>query len=88
MIKIIGRSYLKDHWIRHPETEDVLKAWFYRFQNTAYKDAGKIIENPYKTRALNLKLTPYFFLLADFHEDLEVLRIRDIETFCKDGSSV
>lgn len=81
MIKIIGRSYLVDYWSRHPETEDILKAWFYQSQNTFCQNKEKVIQNFPKTKILNLQLAPSVFLLVKFHEKLKVLRILSIGTF-------
>ena len=86
MIKVIGRAYLKEYWKRHPETEDILKAWFYRIQNSSDETIEKIIGNLPETRALNLQLTPSIFLLAHFHERLEVFWIRGLGTLYKAGS--
>lgn len=83
MIKIIGHCYLEKHWARYPETEEILKAWFYRFQNFSYKDVDKMIENFPRTTVFNFQVTPSIFLLARLQIDLEVLKILGIETFYK-----
>ena len=89
MVKVIGRAYLKEYWKKHPETEDILKAWFYRIQNSSDETIKKIIGNFSETRVLNLQLTPSIFLLAHFHESqgrLDVLRIRGLGTLYKTRS--
>lgn len=86
MIKIIGRCYLEKHWARYPETEEVLKAWFYRFQNFSYKDVDKVLETSPRAVVLNFQVTPSIFLLAKLHADLKVLKILGIGTFYKAGA--
>ena len=84
MIKIMGRSYLEEYWRRPPEKENILKAWFYRIQNSSGEAMEKIIGNLPEPRVLNLQLTPSLFLLAHFHERLGILRIRGVlERFTK-----
>lgn len=86
MIKIMGRSYLEDYWRRHPEKENILKAWFYRIQNSSGNTIEKTTGNFPEIRVLNLQLTPSLFLLAHFHERLGILRIRGLGTLYKASS--
>ena len=86
MIKIIGRYYFEKYWRRYPEAEEVLKAWFYRFQNFSCKDADKMTESFPRTMVFNFQITPSIFLLAKLRTDLEVLQILGMGTLYKAGA--
>lgn len=83
MIKIIGRCYLEEHWTRYPEAEEILKAWFYRFQNFSYKDVDKMVESFPRTTVFNFQITSSIFLLAKLRRDLKVLKIMGIGSLYK-----
>ena len=86
MIKIIGRSRLEAHWKKHPETEQPLKAWFYREQAFSYKGVDKVIENFPKVKICHFQITPSTILLAKLQTDLEVLKILGVGTLYRAGS--
>lgn len=86
MIKIIGRYRLEEHWKKHPETEQHLKAWFYRKQAFSYKNVDKVTDNFPKVKICHFQITPSTFLLAKLRTDLEVLKILGVGTLYKAGS--
>ncbi|MBY0462602.1 MAG: hypothetical protein K2Q34_05430 [Alphaproteobacteria bacterium] len=87
MIKIIGRYHLEEFWKKHPETEQPLKAWFYREQAFSYKDVDKVIENFPKVKTLNFQITPSTFLLAKLRTDLDILKILGVGTLYRASSN-
>jgi mRNA interferase HigB len=47
-MRIISRKVLKDFWIKHPQAEQPLKAWFAETRNNEWKDT-KDIKDRYRS---------------------------------------
>ena len=87
MYKIINSQLLIDFWQRHPETEELLKAWYFDVKEQSWqKPADVFLTFPRAILEDNNRISfpiflNHYYLMTSLHYHFKILVIRCVGSF-------
>ena len=90
-MKILNQQILKDFWKRHPESEQVIKAWFYEVKAANWKTSEEVLKAFSGAKLLQeevifFELMPrQYYLTVAFKSSTQTFLIKYVASFYETG---